>query len=141
MSDKHLSIAMDASSSLLTKSTVPIAPGGAQPGAQPTSSTSPSSPRRRWLIGVALLLFVVCLWVSSSTAIQFILRTQDFTRPFFLTYFSTSMFRSASFLLLSRPPSLLPHLVRLLKLVMRYYINTYFLMLLLYRYCFVVFCL
>lgn len=44
------------------------------------------------LIGFILLGIVVVLWVGSSTLIQTIFEDTDFSKPFFLTYFSTSLF-------------------------------------------------
>ncbi|CAG9315870.1 unnamed protein product [Blepharisma stoltei] len=43
-------------------------------------------------LGFVLLLLVVVLWVGSSTLIQEILTNENFDKPFFLTYFSTSNF-------------------------------------------------
>ena len=47
---------------------------------------------RKAAIGLCLLLCVVVLWVGSSTAIQAIFTEVGFDKPFFLTYFDTSMF-------------------------------------------------
>lgn len=44
------------------------------------------------LFGFILLLLVICLWVASSTAIQLLFTSGGFQKPYFLTYFSTSMF-------------------------------------------------
>lgn len=44
------------------------------------------------LVGFILLGIVVILWVGSSTLIQMILTGENFNKPFFLTYFSTSNF-------------------------------------------------
>ena len=44
------------------------------------------------VIGFSLLGLVVILWVGSSTLIQTIFTEIDFDKPFFLTYFSTSLF-------------------------------------------------
>jgi solute carrier family 35, member F5 len=44
------------------------------------------------VIGFALLGVVVVLWVGSSTLIQTIFEDSDFNKPFFLTYFSTTLF-------------------------------------------------
>jgi solute carrier family 35 protein F5 len=43
-------------------------------------------------LGVCLLLIVVALWVGSSELIQAIFKDLSFNEPFFLTYFSTSLF-------------------------------------------------
>ncbi|CAG9334962.1 unnamed protein product [Blepharisma stoltei] len=43
-------------------------------------------------LGFALLMLVVILWVASSNAIQMIFKNISFNKPFFLTYFSTTMF-------------------------------------------------
>lgn len=47
---------------------------------------------KRWAIGIGLLVLVAIIWVSASTLVQFILKSQSFSQPFFLTYFSTSLF-------------------------------------------------
>lgn len=52
------------------------------------------------VLGFTLLLSVVVIWVASSMMIQAIFTRVDFFKPFFLTYFSTSMF---SIYLLSYP--------------------------------------
>jgi hypothetical protein len=44
------------------------------------------------LIGVILILLVICIWVFSSEIIQYIFKNMNFKKPFFLTYFSTSLF-------------------------------------------------
>ena len=44
------------------------------------------------VIGFILLGLVVVLWVGSSTLIQTIFKETNFDKPFFLTYFSTSLF-------------------------------------------------
>jgi solute carrier family 35, member F5 len=44
------------------------------------------------VIGFSLLAAVVVLWVGSSTLIQTIFEEIDFNKPFFLTYFATSLF-------------------------------------------------
>lgn len=46
----------------------------------------------RSVAGFILLGFNVVLWVGSSTLIQTILTNENFNKPFFLTYFSTSIF-------------------------------------------------
>lgn len=46
----------------------------------------------RWLLGVTLLVGVVIIWVGSSILMQYIFLEQDFPHPFFLTYFSTTLF-------------------------------------------------
>ena len=45
---------------------------------------------RRWLIGVGILLLVNFLWAASSVAVQAVF--SGFDKPFFLTFFSTSLF-------------------------------------------------
>ncbi|KAJ9080190.1 hypothetical protein DSO57_1027721 [Entomophthora muscae] len=54
----------------------------------PSSDTS----KRRYAIGILLLLGVVVLWVSSSFLINHIFSKQEFNKPFFLTYFNTGTF-------------------------------------------------
>eukprot|EP01104_Vermistella_antarctica_P016023 TRINITY_DN537_c0_g2_i1.p1 TRINITY_DN537_c0_g2~~TRINITY_DN537_c0_g2_i1.p1 ORF type:complete len:553 (-),score=129.02 TRINITY_DN537_c0_g2_i1:181-1839(-) len=44
------------------------------------------------LLGLGALLGCVFIWVASGEMIQFIFKDQDFNSPFFLTYFSTSLF-------------------------------------------------
>jgi solute carrier family 35 protein F5 len=46
----------------------------------------------KWGLGLALLGLVVVIWVGGSVFIQFIFTNQDFTRPFFLTYYNTCLF-------------------------------------------------
>mmetsp|Transcript_11166 Transcript_11166/g.41737 ORF Transcript_11166/g.41737 Transcript_11166/m.41737 type:complete len:505 (-) Transcript_11166:1861-3375(-) len=46
----------------------------------------------RFLLGITLLLCVCCVWVLSSQLIQTIFEDLQFDQPFFLTYFSTTMF-------------------------------------------------
>jgi solute carrier family 35 protein F5 len=46
----------------------------------------------RFGFGLLLVLLVVVIWVSSSALIQFVFKDTNFNRPFFLTYFSTSLF-------------------------------------------------
>eukprot|EP00029_Vermamoeba_vermiformis_P000174 TRINITY_DN10192_c0_g1_i1.p1 TRINITY_DN10192_c0_g1~~TRINITY_DN10192_c0_g1_i1.p1 ORF type:complete len:365 (-),score=67.87 TRINITY_DN10192_c0_g1_i1:30-1124(-) len=46
----------------------------------------------RWVFGVTLLVGVVIIWVGSSILMQYIFLEQDFPHPFFLTYFSTTLF-------------------------------------------------
>jgi len=48
--------------------------------------------KRRYALGVVLLLLVVVLWVGSSVLIQSIFVDSDFRQPLFLTYYSTSLF-------------------------------------------------
>lgn len=52
---------------------------------------SPSERRGRYLLGLLVLVAVVVLWVASSMFIQAIFN-ENFQKPFFLTYFSTSLF-------------------------------------------------
>ena len=42
--------------------------------------------------GLACLAAVVVIWVTSSEVIQFIFDDIDFSKPFFLTFYSTSLF-------------------------------------------------
>eukprot|EP01122_Echinamoeba_exundans_P013430 TRINITY_DN5863_c0_g2_i1.p1 TRINITY_DN5863_c0_g2~~TRINITY_DN5863_c0_g2_i1.p1 ORF type:complete len:445 (-),score=65.85 TRINITY_DN5863_c0_g2_i1:744-2078(-) len=46
----------------------------------------------RWAFGVFLLLLVVLIWVGSGNLMQYIFVDSKFDHPFFLTYFSTSLF-------------------------------------------------
>ncbi|EGG13288.1 hypothetical protein DFA_11049 [Cavenderia fasciculata] len=47
---------------------------------------------KRHIIGTICVLIVVFLWVSSSIVIQIIFTDGGFEKPFFLTYYSTSIF-------------------------------------------------
>lgn len=47
---------------------------------------------KRHFLGIVLILLVVLLWVGSSNLIQHIFTGGGFGKPFFTTYFSTSMF-------------------------------------------------
>ncbi|KAN0037185.1 hypothetical protein ACTFIV_002521 [Dictyostelium citrinum] len=47
---------------------------------------------RRHVIGSILVLSVVSLWVASSIITQIIFTTESYDKPFFLTYFGTSIF-------------------------------------------------
>lgn len=58
----------------------------------PSTNEPPSTPKRRYIVGLILLGFVICLWVGSSTLIQAIFDDMKFHQPFFLTYYSTSLF-------------------------------------------------
>ena len=42
--------------------------------------------------GLACLAAVVVIWVTSSEVIQYIFDNIDFSKPFFLTFYSTSLF-------------------------------------------------
>jgi drug/metabolite transporter (DMT)-like permease len=42
--------------------------------------------------GLCCLAAVVIIWVTSSEVIQFIFDNIDFSKPFFLTFYSTSLF-------------------------------------------------
>mmetsp|Transcript_19967 Transcript_19967/g.36982 ORF Transcript_19967/g.36982 Transcript_19967/m.36982 type:complete len:348 (+) Transcript_19967:5489-6532(+) len=57
------------------------------------------------LFGFSLLFLVVCLWVGSSCSIQLLFTEGNFQKPFFLTYFSTSMFTLYLLLLPYKRPS------------------------------------
>ncbi|EDW01662.1 solute carrier family 35 member F5 [Drosophila grimshawi] len=47
---------------------------------------------QKLLLGLAILLLVNLLWVSSSELIKFIYEDDRYDKPFFYTYFKTSMF-------------------------------------------------
>ncbi|KAK5577456.1 hypothetical protein RB653_002397 [Dictyostelium firmibasis] len=53
---------------------------------------SNSKKARRHIIGSLLVLAVVSLWVASSVITQIIFITESYDKPFFLTYFGTSIF-------------------------------------------------
>jgi solute carrier family 35 protein F5 len=46
----------------------------------------------RWTLGLIILLGVVFIWVFSGVLMQYIFTNADFDHPFFLTFFSTSLF-------------------------------------------------
>lgn len=69
----------------LASSGGPVAAGSMTP-LHPVARSS------RYVLGICLLLAVVFLWVGSSTLIQEIFVDLDFREPFFLTYYSTSLF-------------------------------------------------
>lgn len=46
----------------------------------------------KWAMGLLLLGLVVVIWVGGSVFVQFIFTKQSFNRPFFLTYYNTSLF-------------------------------------------------
>ena len=48
--------------------------------------------RMQHAAGMACLAAVVVIWVTSSEAIQFIFDNIEFSKPFFLTFYSTSLF-------------------------------------------------
>ncbi|KAI8092862.1 vacuolar membrane protein [Halteromyces radiatus] len=48
--------------------------------------------RRRYYFGILTLLVVVFIWVATSFVTNSIFGDQDFERPFFITYYSTSTF-------------------------------------------------
>ena len=62
----------------------------------PPSSSPPSDAavkaRASYLLGLVYLGLVIVLWVASSALIQWIFEQQGDAQPFFLTYFSTSLF-------------------------------------------------
>ena len=43
------------------------------------------------LLGILLILLVVVLWTASSIVVQLVFETEHFRKPFFLTYFSSSL--------------------------------------------------
>ncbi|KAJ8905327.1 hypothetical protein NDN08_001834 [Rhodosorus marinus] len=47
---------------------------------------------RRHYVGVAMVLSVAVIWVSSSEMIQYIFGDLEFSKPFFITYFNTGLF-------------------------------------------------
>ncbi len=59
-----------------------------------------ATPARRRLLGIGkyglgvlLLLAVVVIWVGSAVLIQLIFSADNFNKPFFLTYFDTTLVR------------------------------------------------
>lgn len=53
---------------------------------------SAKTKKAKYLIGLLYLCLVIFLWVGSSLLIQAIFSEEQFQSPFFLTYFSTSLF-------------------------------------------------
>lgn len=47
---------------------------------------------QRLILGVILLLVVDVIWVSSSELTKFLYENEQYDKPFFCTYFKTSMF-------------------------------------------------
>lgn len=56
------------------------------------SCTSLLSKSQRLLLGLLLLLFVNVIWVLSSELTKYIFLNAEYDKPFFTTYFKTSMF-------------------------------------------------
>jgi solute carrier family 35 protein F5 len=48
--------------------------------------------RVRRSLGIGALLLTVCIWVASSTVIQYVFLDLNYDAPFFVTYLSTTMF-------------------------------------------------
>ncbi|KAJ3444030.1 solute carrier family 35 member f5 [Anaeramoeba flamelloides] len=57
-----------------------------------TETVQPKRKRSRQLLGIGCILLVVFLWVSSSQVIQYTFKNMDFNKPFFMTYFSVTLF-------------------------------------------------
>lgn len=47
---------------------------------------------QRYILGIIVLLLVDVIWVSSSEITQYIYNNEKFDKPFFTTYFKTSLF-------------------------------------------------
>jgi len=62
------------------------------PSLSTMSCTSLLSKSQRLLLGLLLLLFVNVIWVLSSELTKYIFLNADYDKPFFTTYFKTSMF-------------------------------------------------
>ncbi len=60
--------------------------------APPASDSAPKRSKARYFLGLFLLLAVIILWVVSGALIQSIFSDDSFNSPFFLTYFSNSLF-------------------------------------------------
>lgn len=56
------------------------------------ASTMLQSKTQRLILGVVLLLLVDIIWVSSSELTKFLYENEQYDKPFFCTYFKTSMF-------------------------------------------------
>lgn len=56
------------------------------------TSTQRVPTRRQHILGVILILLVASIWVFSAEFIQFIFGSSNFSKPYFLTYVSTSAF-------------------------------------------------
>lgn len=46
----------------------------------------------RWGFGIVLVVIVASIWAGSSVLTQYMYNDLDFKSPFFITYFSTSLF-------------------------------------------------
>ncbi|GAM26182.1 hypothetical protein SAMD00019534_093570 [Acytostelium subglobosum LB1] len=66
--------------------------GGIDSGRHHDDELNKAKNVRRHIIGAVCVLIVVFLWVFSSIMTQIIFTTESFDKPFFLTYFSTSIF-------------------------------------------------
>lgn len=51
-----------------------------------------SSKLQKLLLGIAILILVDILWVSSSELTKYLYKDEQYDKPFFCTYFKTSMF-------------------------------------------------
>lgn len=71
--------------------TVPPNTVGQQAAQQLGSVPVPVAPRKH-AFGLALIGVVAVIWVGSAELIQFIFGASSFSKPFFLTYLSTSLF-------------------------------------------------
>jgi hypothetical protein len=67
--------------------TVPPLNGGCEEAAAPARL----GPRNH-VLGLTLICLVAVIWVASSELIQFIFGASSYSKPYFLTYFSTSLF-------------------------------------------------
>lgn len=69
--------------------------GGSNGGGRSNRSTvDPLSRPQRLLAGILVLLLVDVIWVASSEFTKYIFTDLDFDKPFFTTYFKTSLFMS-----------------------------------------------
>ena len=57
----------------------------------PRADDAPANPQRL-LTGVILLICVDLIWVASSEFTEYIFHDLNYSKPFFTTYFKTSLF-------------------------------------------------
>ena len=50
------------------------------------------TPRRRYILGLGIILLVVLCWVGGDELTQNVFKNLHFDKPFFLVYFKSSMF-------------------------------------------------
>ena len=69
------------------------------------SSVDPLSRPQRLLAGILVLLLVDVIWVASSEFTKYIFDELDFDKPFFTTYFKTSLFTNKVIIRMWKSPN------------------------------------